>query len=86
LKINRDYPAHLHINVDAEARGQGLGRKLLDAFFDALRSRHVRGVHVYCGAGPIPFYEAAGFTTLGQIEFRGMPVFAMGKSLSVVSF
>jgi GNAT superfamily N-acetyltransferase len=80
-RFTSDYPAHLHINLDASARGQGLGRKLLDSFFNALRARHVRGVHVYCGEGPVPFYKAAGFDVLEQIEFRGAPVFAMGKLL-----
>lgn len=40
------YPAHLHINVDAGWRGHGLGRQLMDAYLNQLRSLNVRGVHL----------------------------------------
>ncbi|KGQ20888.1 GNAT family N-acetyltransferase [Thermus filiformis] len=42
----RAYPAHLHIAVDPEAQGQGLGRRLMEAFLDCLRTRGVKGVQL----------------------------------------
>jgi ribosomal protein S18 acetylase RimI-like enzyme len=42
----RDYPAHGHVNVAAESRGQGVGLALLNTFLQALKSRQIRGVHV----------------------------------------
>jgi ribosomal protein S18 acetylase RimI-like enzyme len=40
------YPAHLHINVAASQRGQGLGRRLMDTYLDYCRAQHVPGVHL----------------------------------------
>jgi GNAT superfamily N-acetyltransferase len=33
----KDYPAHLHINVDVDFRSHGLGRRLMNAYLDQLR-------------------------------------------------
>lgn len=40
------YPAHLHLNLLAQARGLGAGGALLDAFLAELRSRRVPGVQL----------------------------------------
>jgi ribosomal protein S18 acetylase RimI-like enzyme len=40
------YPAHLHINVDSEYRGHGLGRKLMEAYLQQLRDLGVKGVYL----------------------------------------
>ena len=45
-KIAAAYPAFLHVNLDADWQGQGIGRRLLDHFAAQLRERHVPGVHV----------------------------------------
>lgn len=77
---DREYPAHLHINFLPEARGAGLGRRLVEAYFTQLREAGVSGVHLYCGEGPVRFYENTGFALLKRIEFRpGAPVFAFGR-------
>jgi len=44
--LKRTHPATCHFNLLPEARGQGLGRKLLKQFFAALRGADVTGVHV----------------------------------------
>jgi ribosomal protein S18 acetylase RimI-like enzyme len=41
------YPAHLHINVDAPWRGQGIGRSLIVTYLDQLRGLGVPGVHLH---------------------------------------
>lgn len=61
------YPAHLHIDLLPEGQGQGLGRRLMTAFLDALRDRGVPGVHL--GMNPAntrarAFYDHLGFTEL----------------------
>jgi GNAT superfamily N-acetyltransferase len=66
--LRRDYPAHLHMNVAAGARGRGIGGALLEAYLDALRERGVPGVHLFCGAGPLGFYGRHGFAVLGRLE------------------
>ncbi|MCX7739560.1 MAG: GNAT family N-acetyltransferase [Meiothermus sp.] len=40
------YPAHLHISLLPEARGKGLGERLLRAHLDCLRARGVVGVQL----------------------------------------
>lgn len=40
------YPAHLHLNLLASARGLGAGGALLDAFLAELRARRVPGVQL----------------------------------------
>ena len=40
------YPAHLHIDILPIVQGMGYGRKLIERFFDQLRSLNVKGVHL----------------------------------------
>lgn len=82
-QLLRDYPAHLHINLeDASVRGQGAGRKLIERFFEDLKRASIRGVHVHCGEGPVPFYLKLGFIELERVEFKpGVPIFAMTRAL-----
>ncbi len=58
------YPAHLHINVDASFRGRGLGRRLMNAYLDQLRSHHIPGVHLMTTSlneAACKLYESVGF-------------------------
>lgn len=64
------YPAHLHIDLLARARGRGLGRVLIERLLDDLRGRGVPGVHL--GADPandsaVRFYEHLGFSVLARL-------------------
>ena len=43
--LAREYPATMHINLLAEARGRGLARQMVDLFLDAMRAAGVPGVH-----------------------------------------
>lgn len=40
------YPAHLHLNIESESRGQGWGRKLILAYLAQLSDQCVCGVHL----------------------------------------
>jgi ribosomal protein S18 acetylase RimI-like enzyme len=61
------YPAHLHINVDARWRGQGLGRQLIGAYLSHLQSLGISGVHLHTtniNQAACALYEHMGFTLL----------------------
>jgi ribosomal protein S18 acetylase RimI-like enzyme len=62
------WPAHLHIDFLPEARGRGLGRRIMDRWFERLRSLGVRGVHLGTFAenlSAIRFFEACGMARHG---------------------
>jgi len=40
------YPAHLHINVDSNWRGYGIGLRLMQTYFSQLRALNIPGVHL----------------------------------------
>ena len=61
----RVYPAHLHINVDVRFRGQGLGRRLMNAYLGQLCSLRVPGVHLMTTSlneAACKLYESVGFS------------------------
>ncbi len=77
------YPAHLHVNLAAEARGRGLGRLLLEDFCARLRSAGVPGVHLQCGPAPLEFYRKTGFEILESARTdAGSPIFVLARSLA----
>ncbi len=64
IEITREFPAHLHIDLQARARGTGLGRALIERLLSELRGREIRGVHLGVdtdNANAIGFYEHLGF-------------------------
>ena len=67
------YPAHLHINVDANARGHGLGRGLINTFLHQLKELGVPGVHLETTSLNIAacrLYESFGFRLLDARRTR----------------
>ncbi len=63
------FPAHLHIDLQARARGTGLGRVLIERLLSDLREREVSGVHLGVdpdNANAIGFYEHLGFAALDR--------------------
>jgi predicted N-acetyltransferase YhbS len=82
-ELLQNFPAHLHTNLRQPYRGQGVGRELIDAFLSALSSQGVPGVHLHCGAGPIPFYEKCGFNEAARVELRpGVFTYALARKTS----
>lgn len=69
-EVNYDeYPAHLHINVDAASRGQGLGKKLMEAYIDQIRKLDVLGVFLgttNLNVAACRLYEKMGFKLLDK--------------------
>lgn len=74
------WPAHLHINLLPEARGTGLGRELMEAWFARLRTVGSPGCHLGAIAEnqrAIGFFEAMGFRAHGRAELiQGMRGFS----------
>lgn len=65
----RAYPAQLHINLDAAARGCGVGGRLLTAFMEQARAAGAPGLHAWVradNAGALAFFARAGFRELGR--------------------
>jgi GNAT superfamily N-acetyltransferase len=79
--LQHDYPAHLHMNVEAGWRGSGVGTMLVEKFFSDLRNTGISAVHLYCGADPLAFYHHRGFNELARIIFHGVPIYALGVRL-----
>ena len=62
-----EYPAHLHINVEAAARGQGLGQKLMEAYLDQISDLCIPGVYLdttNLNKAACRLYEGVGFKLL----------------------
>lgn len=61
------YPAHLHINIQEDQRGLGIGKALVGRYLDQLRSEQVKGVHLKTTSenkAACALYEKLGFTLL----------------------
>lgn len=80
-----DYPSHLHINLEARARKQGWGGKLLATLFERLRAGGSRGVHLttsQANTNAIAFYEHLGFKVLdtpGEATVMGLAFDGSGR-------
>jgi ribosomal protein S18 acetylase RimI-like enzyme len=69
----RVYPAHLHINVGKPWRAKGIGRRLMRACLDQMRSLQVSGVHLYTNSinqAACRLYEGLGFRLLAAHRTR----------------
>lgn len=86
------YPAHLHRNLLPQARGLGLGGRLLDSYLGVLRLGGVCGVQLSTtleNRSALALYQKRGFTVMAQREsdlwypWLGRPVtrVAMGLTL-----
>lgn len=73
-----DYPSHMHIDLLQRARGQGIGRRMMEQLMDELRRRGSPGAHLAVSVLNTPalgfyrrlkFHELArtGTTTSGSI-------------------
>ena len=67
------YPSHMHIDLLERARGQGIGRQMMQQQMEALRQRNSPGAHLNVSAQNTPalaFYDRLGFQELTR---RGAP-------------
>jgi ribosomal protein S18 acetylase RimI-like enzyme len=64
------YPAHLHVNIRADARGRGIGSALMQTYLDQLRAENVPGVHLETTSEnkiAVRWYEKLGFQRLQSV-------------------
>jgi ribosomal protein S18 acetylase RimI-like enzyme len=74
-----EYGAHLHINCHADARGMGVGSKLVTHLIRKLKDHHIHGLHIITGleSRNKEFYRKLGFDF--ECEREGMTF--MGKKI-----
>jgi ribosomal protein S18 acetylase RimI-like enzyme len=72
------YPSHLHIDLLPRLQGCGLGRRLIETLFAALRAGRSPGVHLHVGRAnqrAVAFYRHIGMT---ELPADGPRVFVLG--------
>lgn len=68
--FSKKYPAHLHIDLTAACRRQGVGTKLMDALKADLKSKGINSLMLSCGSSnkaAVKFYEKNGFKTVKNV-------------------
>jgi ribosomal protein S18 acetylase RimI-like enzyme len=78
------YPSHLHIDLLARARGQGWGRRMLEAVMDRLRQRGSPGAHLgvsLLNPNAFGFYQRLGFKEVIRVGAGSDGCIYMGTSL-----
>lgn len=70
-ELTRVYPAHLHINLTAAARGAGTGSRLIEAFAAEARQLGAPGLHIVTGAGVrnVGFYVRNGLVEVARFAW-----------------
>jgi ribosomal protein S18 acetylase RimI-like enzyme len=88
--VSQDHPdeAYVHfVGVAPEQRGDGLGRRLHDAFADLVRERGVRRIRCVTSTvneASVAFHTSIGFVVTGNdvpVAARGLEVDAVGHVL-----
>ena len=83
----RDWPAHLHINIDAGFQRRGIGTMLMTALTDALRAAGIRGLHLRTSSHyrkAVPFYHKYGFELLSSAPSSSWPGITDSQLLTFV--
>lgn len=83
-RLTPRFPAHLHINVNAESRNHGVGQRLVETFEEHVRACGLPGMHIVTGAGMrnVRFYERLGFGEVGRAARNGGFVVMLAKSVA----
>ncbi len=67
----KQYPSHMHIDLLEHARGQGLGRRMMEQLMDRLRDQGSPGGHLAVSVqniSALAFYERLGFQTVARMR------------------
>lgn len=74
--LTPDYPAHLHINLAADARNRGTGAALISAFMRDALAAGLPGVHLVTGRDSRnrSFYARNGFVAAAELDWGGTPI------------
>ncbi len=76
------YPAHLHVNVREDCRGQALGARLIDAFRAYCLSQKTPGFHAVTAAGSpaAHFFGKCGLLPCAAADWRDRRLVFMGEA------
>jgi GNAT superfamily N-acetyltransferase len=87
-EVVRAFPAHVHLNLLPRLQGQGVGARLLAAWFEAAQKRRVGAAHVgvnHTNVRGLRFWAARGFERLdiprevgGRTVWMGRPAGVQG--------
>jgi len=82
-ELTRRFPAHLHINLAAGFRSQGIGARLVEAFAARANGAGAAGMHAVTGKGMrnVQFYARCGFTEHAAAEWNGREIVFLGREL-----
>ena len=82
-RLTLQFPAHLHINIDASHRGRGIGADLIEAFVCDIVEIGLPGVHVVTGwqSRNVRFYKRVGFRQFGISERNGKTRVFLGRRI-----
>ena len=77
------YPAHLHINLAANARNRGIGGRLIDAFCGHARTQGAPGVHAVTAeqSRNRSFYARNGFALQATVDRSGPAIVFLARAL-----
>jgi GNAT superfamily N-acetyltransferase len=77
------FPAHLHVNLAADFRSQGIGAQLIEAFAGHAKRAGAPGVHAVTGKGMrnVRFYTRCGFVERATAQWNGREVVFLGREL-----
>jgi GNAT superfamily N-acetyltransferase len=81
--LTKRFPAHLHINLAAAFRCQGIGAKLIEAFAARAKLAGAPGMHVVTGKGMrnVGFYARCGFTERATAPWNGRQIVFLAGAL-----
>jgi len=82
-ELTRRFPAHLHINLDAAFRSQGIGAALIEAFAARAKRAGAAGMHAITGRGlrNVGFYVRCGFSERAAAVWNGREIVFLGREL-----
>jgi GNAT superfamily N-acetyltransferase len=84
--FSREFPAILHINLDKNFQGQGIGSKLIARFLQYLKDEDVSGVHFgTLSEGARLFFAKVGFNLLFESRRSYLKAY-IGKDLGFYVF
>ena len=81
--LTADYPAHLHVNLDAHDRGRRIGERLVETLAAHLAAEGIHGLHVVTGRAQrnVGFYTRLGFRELARAPSGTGEVLFMGRAI-----
>jgi len=82
-KYTPEFPAHLHINVEANWRGRHVGAALIERFAGIAAVHGASGLHVVTGAASPnrAFYRRAGFREIVALDWNEASIVMLGRPL-----